>query len=685
MIELLLIVFMILTIKNFFDIKKLNKKISQLSNTNYQKDVNKEIYKPPKYNFAKSMRRNNQKKDFEGLFGKNIIAIIASILIFIGTIAFGALIFAYINDFGKAIIILLFGLAMFFVGLYAKNKINKIPLILMGCGIGVIYINIFISSIAFELFSPIIMFLFILVWMFTVFIISKKENSAVLWIMSNLGGSIATFFAFAYGYVNNFLVEIIIFQIITNLFPIFTSNKNLIIFRNILIEINFIINIFITGNVLYINNTIISNSRLFDDEVILNSLLIIAVFGISCFIYNNLLNNYCNKIHVFISSILQCVLSVISFTFPVYTIYFTLTNMENYYMLISILIIGMLFSQLPQSTNYYNQRDTVFISNIIHGVIILVSMIYFFSDFNSSLPMFFILAGAIFVFSMMTRDERYKLLVQGIMIFEFIFSIGISRINFIEVEFIYIFFILGIYIGISRYYNSVFETSLPYLIWNNLVLFPLIINNFELSKIAALNIIMIINIILVIIDMKLSARNKIIDVINGIAYNCINFTVIISMIFAKPSFELVVLSILLTIFILLPIRKLFNNKHIIYPFWYALRFTYVSILLTDKFTPIFDYVFAANMACMIIAMIFIFFGFYAKCKYVRIYGLCFLMINILKIVTIDMLGQDSTIRVISLILGGIICFVISAIYNKFSEKLDVNSADLENNNKKEEK
>ena len=72
---------------------------------------------------------------------------------------------------------------------------------------------------------------------------------------------------------------------------------------------------------------------------------------------------------------------------------------------------------------------------------------------------------------------------------------------------------------------------------------------------------------------------------------------------------------------------------------------------------------------MITALICIVVGFAIKSKGLRIYGLIVIMLCVIKLVTFDISGADSISRVVAFIVGGIVCFVISGIYNMFENRL----------------
>ena len=77
--------------------------------------------------------------------------------------------------------------------------------------------------------------------------------------------------------------------------------------------------------------------------------------------------------------------------------------------------------------------------------------------------------------------------------------------------------------------------------------------------------------------------------------------------------------------------------------------------------------YAFSVECMATALLAIIIGFWIHTKPLRIWGLILTLTCILKLVTYDMAGYSTLTRILSFIIGGVICFVISAIYT-FAEK-----------------
>ncbi|HHV08776.1 MAG TPA: DUF2339 domain-containing protein [Clostridiales bacterium] len=77
---------------------------------------------------------------------------------------------------------------------------------------------------------------------------------------------------------------------------------------------------------------------------------------------------------------------------------------------------------------------------------------------------------------------------------------------------------------------------------------------------------------------------------------------------------------------------------------------------------------AYSIAGLVIAIGSILAGFKFKAKSIRLYGLVLTIIMVVKFILVDLNERNSITRVLALIAGGGLCFVISLIYNKLSEK-----------------
>lgn len=71
----------------------------------------------------------------------------------------------------------------------------------------------------------------------------------------------------------------------------------------------------------------------------------------------------------------------------------------------------------------------------------------------------------------------------------------------------------------------------------------------------------------------------------------------------------------------------------------------------------------AGIVCVLI-------GFIARGKALRIYGLGLIMVMVLRFAIVDMAGQNSLVRIVSLLVAGLVCFGLSLAYARFSSIFD---------------
>lgn len=125
---------------------------------------------------GKQQRDSIKYEALENLIGKNLFAILASLLILIGVSIFISTIYTYIPEILKIAFIYLFGFAMLGVGLgiYKKNE-NKFWLAVGSCGLAELLVAIIASHSYFKILSLPITYLFILIWIIGSFKLTKIQ------------------------------------------------------------------------------------------------------------------------------------------------------------------------------------------------------------------------------------------------------------------------------------------------------------------------------------------------------------------------------------------------------------------------------------------------------------------------------------------------------------------------------
>ena len=169
---------------NFTPIEPIQK-VSTLRERLQQKQSKKQ--KQPTFNSLKS------NGDLETNIGKNVMGVLASLLIFIGIASFVVFVFQDMSEILKFTLMHIFSFGLFGLGIWRveKNK-NGFSLSLSGCGIGAVFISILLSYFYFNfLTSQLLLFGLLVGWSAIVLLLSKRYESDIFVIISYIGFYIA--------------------------------------------------------------------------------------------------------------------------------------------------------------------------------------------------------------------------------------------------------------------------------------------------------------------------------------------------------------------------------------------------------------------------------------------------------------------------------------------------------------
>ena len=95
----------------------------------------------------------------------------------------------------------------------------------------------------------------------------------------------------------------------------------------------------------------------------------------------------------------------------------------------------------------------------------------------------------------------------------------------------------------------------------------------------------------------------------------------------------------------------------------GVKLTLLVLATVHGYTDWFANAYVLSLICMVTALICVIAGFVRRAGSLRLYGLVLTMVCVLKLVTWDVAGLETLLRILSLIGGGVICFAISAIYS----------------------
>ena len=128
------------------------------------------IYKP-------ASRKSEKNTSMESFIGKNVIVVVASILIFIGVVVFASLLLPHLSTEMKFALMCLVSIAFTGFGYVLVNrKPNNFSISVLSCGLGTIYITLFTGNLYFKIVSVAVLYVALFLWTLAVYFCSKYRT-----------------------------------------------------------------------------------------------------------------------------------------------------------------------------------------------------------------------------------------------------------------------------------------------------------------------------------------------------------------------------------------------------------------------------------------------------------------------------------------------------------------------------
>lgn len=102
-------------------------------------------------------------------------------------------------------------------------------------------------------------------------------------------------------------------------------------------------------------------------------------------------------------------------------------------------------------------------------------------------------------------------------------------------------------------------------------------------------------------------------------------------------------------------------------FWLVFKYLLLTWAVIRSFAELDAASAIYSVTGLVVAIISISAGFKLNIKSIRLYGLVLTVIMVAKFILVDLSQENSIVRVLALVLGGSLCFLISYIYNRLSE------------------
>ena len=138
-----------------------------------------------------------EKKDMERTIGRQIMGIAASVLIFIGITLFAMLIIPNLTDSIKMAAMFVFSFALTAVGItmMVRKKGGDFGVILSACGMGSVYISLYVTAVYFKSLDDIPLYILLLLWIIFICVLSRY-GSYLFHLIGVIGIVVSVFFSF---------------------------------------------------------------------------------------------------------------------------------------------------------------------------------------------------------------------------------------------------------------------------------------------------------------------------------------------------------------------------------------------------------------------------------------------------------------------------------------------------------
>ena len=620
---------------------------------------------------------NKNKDNFERIIGRNAMGIGASILIFIAMIMFATLLLPYLGDEVKLVAMYVFSLFLIGFGEFVYRKQKNGYLILSACGVGALFISIVATNIYFHYIDVIVLYLLLILWIGYTSYLGKKRN--ILFVIVGQIGIFMSLILACFGMETSMdLYLTFIYLIISELlfFVLFYNAGYKFSLTNI---IGLCISIFTFNLGVFIQYNTYPEDLTYQSGPIIPVIVLLSIL----FIYLGI-GYFLNKSNSKDKLVLSGILSLI--------------NSLSILLICGFLVFSCEFSFEPKDTHnvYY------FVPLVLYFVLLIALFIIKENKLGKLALPFIYISLSLFLLSSCALPEWLNYTILILTYFVIVgYNLILNRTDFYYVSQCILCFMIIVFTG------------------KELIILPIII--------------LLINICQMIYSRLKNEQGKLIgyEMFSYVSLLSLCSTIIFT-IFNKndaifglsTSFiESIILACVFLLIQLLVIKFNWANNRGNFKFRFGVNLALMIILLIgyiekgfcDNIPCIIIYslftiaLFSINLKSLLqynnkagvyigakytlliwvilgtlrvsgqafsvilllIAIASILWGFMIKNKSIRLYGLGLSMFSIFKLIVYDMSYDNTLMRAISFLICGILCFVISLIYNYIDKKQNV--------------
>ena len=136
--------------------------------------------------------------DVEGWVGRNLMGVVASLLILAGVTFLGFLVIPFMSDSAKIASMYVLSLAFSAAGILAcRRRINAFSQTLLGCGLGALFISVMVTFFVFHAVSSLAFLGLLAAWTACGYVLVKASGTPTMGVIIHIGALIAAYFAWS--------------------------------------------------------------------------------------------------------------------------------------------------------------------------------------------------------------------------------------------------------------------------------------------------------------------------------------------------------------------------------------------------------------------------------------------------------------------------------------------------------
>lgn len=140
---------------------------------------------------------NNKKTSsrFEENLGGKVMGIVAAILVFVGLLLFGSMLYERLGDTARVAILFLFSFLILGTGLFLERRhASRFTTSLIGCGFGAVYISLFITALYYQMLTTEPLYILLFFWLITVGLYVFRKQSFTVALLGQGGMAFSVLF-----------------------------------------------------------------------------------------------------------------------------------------------------------------------------------------------------------------------------------------------------------------------------------------------------------------------------------------------------------------------------------------------------------------------------------------------------------------------------------------------------------